>query len=85
VEDAATLTAWATDELLQTHRRDLARLRLAVLEHCRTLKLEPPTAPRLDRILGSALAAYNERFCASVVARLSESCRAAPRRIAHDD
>lgn len=41
VEDAATLTAWATDELLRTHRRDRGRLRLTVLEHYRTLKLEP--------------------------------------------
>ena len=77
VEDAATLTTWATDYLLQTHRRDLARLRLAVLEHCRTLKLEPPTVQRLERILNSALAAYNERFYASVVARLPESSRTA--------
>jgi TnpA family transposase len=77
VEDAAILTAWATDELLRTHRRDLGRLRLTVLEHCRTLKLEPPTAQRLDRILNSALAAYTERFCAGVVARLSEQSRTA--------
>jgi TnpA family transposase len=77
VEDATTLTVWATDYLLQTHRRDLARLRVTVREHCRILKLEPPTAQRLDRILGRALAAYHERFCADRLARLSDTSRTA--------
>jgi hypothetical protein len=77
VEDAAILTVWATEYLLQTHRRDRTRLRLAVLEHGRTLKLEPPTAQRLDRILNSAMAAYNERFCANIGARMSEHSRSA--------
>lgn len=77
MEDATTLTAWATDELLRTHRRDLGRLRLTVLEHCRMLKLKPPSAHRLNRILTSALAAYTERFCTGVVARLADqSCTA---------
>ncbi len=77
VEDADTLTAWLTDHLLQSHRRDPASLHAALLGRCRALTLEPPAAQRLERIIGSALAAYDERLCATIVARLSAPSRTA--------
>ncbi|NTW01358.1 MAG: DUF4158 domain-containing protein, partial [Oscillochloris sp.] len=77
VEDADTLTAWLTEHLLQSHRRDLVSLHAALLGRCRALTLEPPAAQRLERIIGSALAAYDERLCATIVARLSAASRTA--------
>ena len=71
VDDATALTVWLAEQLLHTHSRDLNRLRAAAYTRCRALAIEPPSAQRLDRILKSALATYEERFCASIVSRLS--------------
>ena len=75
VDDATALSEWLAEQLLHTHSRDLNRLRAAAYTRCRALSIEPPSAQRLDRILKSAVAAYEERFCASIVGRLSATTR----------
>lgn len=45
------------------------RLREAVLVRCRQQRIEPPG--RIDRIVGAAVTAFEQRFCAEVLSRLA--------------
>jgi Domain of unknown function (DUF4158) len=45
-------------------------VRAAFIDRCRALGLEPPTPDRVERHLRSALAAYDEQVCATVLRRL---------------
>lgn len=69
--DTPALITHLTDDLLLTHSRDLGRLRASAYAYCRAHQLEPPTAKKLDRAIQSALAAYDDRFCTLISARLS--------------
>lgn len=44
----------------------------AVLVRCRALRIEPPG--RIERIVGSARARFEQRFCAQTVERLGPQC-----------
>jgi hypothetical protein len=68
-EDAAALARWLTGQALALERRH-DRLLAAARERCRTLKLEPPSPERLERLVRSALHRQEEAFCAGVFARL---------------
>ncbi len=66
--DESDLAAWLAEEVCPVElSRD--RLREAVLVRCRELRIEPPG--RVDRIVGAAVSAFEHRFCADIVGRLS--------------
>ena len=64
--DEETLTAWLAEELCPVELVD------AVLVRCRALQIEPPG--RIERIVGSARARFEQRFCAQTVERLGSRC-----------
>lgn len=67
--DEDTLAEWLASEVCPVELRD-EQLREALLVRCRTERLEPPG--RLDRIVGSARAMFDQRFCDRIVTRLGE-------------
>jgi hypothetical protein len=48
-------------------------LREALLVRCRAERIEPPG--RVERIIGSARAMFEQRFCERTTARLGAACR----------
>jgi Domain of unknown function (DUF4158) len=68
-EDAVALVRWLEERALDLERRH-DRLLAAAREHCRALRLEPPSPDRLDRLVRSALHRQEEAFCAVLRARL---------------
>ncbi len=69
-DDAAALGGWLGQQVLTLERRH-DRMVAAARERCRTLKLEPPSPDRLDRLVRSALHRQEEALCAAVLARLT--------------
>ena len=66
--DEGDLAAWLAAEVCPVElSRD--RLREALLVRCRQQRIEPPG--RIDRIVGAAVAAFEERFCTEILTRLS--------------
>ena len=64
-QDTRNMTKWLEDEVLpQEHRVD--RLQLTVLEHFRNLRIEPPTADQVLRLIQSSLAEHDSRFCEKI-------------------
>lgn len=75
VADQEAVTAWlVAHEVPQTQQPEA--LRAAFIKRCRALLLEPPTPDRLERHVRTALAAYDEQVCATVVGRLSPETQA---------
>jgi len=74
VADGDALIAWLCEQVLATTQRP-EPLRAAVYQHCRDLHLEPPTPERIERLVTSALATFEQRLCAQVVQRLSSATR----------
>ncbi|MEU4955259.1 Tn3 family transposase [Streptomyces lavendulae] len=73
-EDQAQLAEWLAAELCGVElNRD--RLAEAVVVRCRGDRMEPPTPGRIARLVGSAVTAFEERFCAATVDRLSAATR----------
>ncbi len=70
VQDADQLVDWLVQEVLP-HDQALDRLRSALYTRCREQHLEPPTQERIDRLVRSALAKYEELVCRTVHERLS--------------
>jgi hypothetical protein len=70
VEDADKLVDWLTAEVVP-HDRAQDRVRAAAYVRCRELRLEPPTPERIERLVRSALAGYEQQISATVRARLS--------------
>jgi hypothetical protein len=52
---------------------DAERLKEAAYARLRSLKIEPPTPTRVDRLVRSSLRSYDERFCDTTPGRLSEN------------
>jgi TnpA family transposase len=75
VQDAETLTAWLTEEVLPK-QREMSALTIALYDRCRAQRLEPPTPERIERLIRSALRAADERFYAETRAKLSPTTRA---------
>ena len=70
VADSETIVAWLQSHILpQTQRIDA--LTAAIYGRYRTLKIEPPTAGRVERLARSALRQYTEQFCEAIAAKLS--------------
>lgn len=73
VADEDDLSRWLAEEVCPVELRE-ERLREAVLARCRAERIEPPSLSRIERILGSARAAAEQKFCQTTVSRLpSES------------
>src|ERR1700730_14850876 len=51
--------------------RQMARLKAAVHERCRFLRIEPPTPDRIERLIRSAIAEFERKFCEALLSRLS--------------
>ena len=72
VQDAEELVEWLLEEVAP-REYDAQRLKDAAHTRLRTLKVEPPTPGRLERIVRSALGRYDDRFCETTLERLSQS------------
>ena len=62
-------------ELLQSHvplTSKLENLTGILYESCRDLKIELPSAERVERIIRTAISAHDERFCAGIIESLSK-------------
>jgi Domain of unknown function (DUF4158) len=65
-EELAVWLAW--DVCPSEQRRE--QLRDAVPAQCRALRMEPPAFGQISRLVGSALAMFEQRFCTTIVQRL---------------
>ena len=74
--DSEALGAWLTEQVLPTTVR-LDTILAAAYERLRDLRIEPPTRERLDRLVRSALHAFEQRVCTDVLHHLSPSTRMA--------
>ena len=72
VEDAEELAEWLLEEVAP-REYDAQRLKDAAYTRLRTLKVEPPTPGRIERVVRSALGRYDESFCCTTLERLSQS------------
>ena len=75
MEDGEALSAWLQDHALSQHR-DITQLTTALEGECRRRRLEPPVPDRIERIVRSAVAMYEERLHARTLDRLAPSVRA---------
>lgn len=67
--DENKLTAWLGDEICPVELSGDGQRR-ALIARCRAERVEPPGPSRIERIVGAAQAASEQRFCARTVARL---------------
>jgi hypothetical protein len=74
VADGEALTEWLSNHAV-ADGRDMVELASALERRCRALKIEPPGADRIERIVRAALHAYDERFCADIHRRLPSDTR----------
>lgn len=74
--DSAALETWLGEQVLPTTVR-LETIVAAAYERLRALRIEPPTRDRLDRVIRSALHAFEQRVCTDVVRQLSSETRTA--------
>ena len=69
--DEPKLAAWLAGEVCPVELRD-EQLREALLVRCRSERIEPPG--RIERIIGSARAMFEQRFCERPTGRLGAHC-----------
>jgi hypothetical protein len=69
-EDTDAVMVWLREHVL-TRERNPERIREAALGRFRELRLEPPTAERLGRLLASAVRTFEEQFSGTLLERLS--------------
>jgi hypothetical protein len=69
--DEDKLAGWLAEDVYPVELRD-EQLREALLVRCRSERIEPPG--RVERVLGSARAAFEQRFCERTTGRLSATC-----------
>jgi Domain of unknown function (DUF4158) len=74
VTDGEALTDWLRDHAV-ADSRDMAALTIALEQRCRAVKIEPPGADRIERIVRAALHAHDEQFCGEMHRRLSPATR----------
>ena len=60
--DAEVLLAWLREHLL-ARERNLDRLKEAVAARCRELRIEPFAPDRVERLVRSAIASFEDDFC----------------------
>ena len=76
VEDAKELTDWLRCEVLPVDHKP-EHLREAALDWCRRNQIEPPSRSRIERILRSALNAFEKEFFVSSHKKMPAPCRTA--------
>ncbi|MGB7522262.1 MAG: Tn3 family transposase [Spirulinaceae cyanobacterium] len=74
MQDAQTLTAWLETQVL-AYDLKLESLLIAARERLRYLKIEPPTADSLERIVRSAIRRFEDSFDDSTARKLSSLIR----------
>lgn len=77
LDDTDALARWLEGQVSTLERRP-DRLLVAARERCRSLRIEPPSADRLDRLIRSVIHRHEEAWCEGLVARLPP---AAPARL----
>jgi len=75
MDDGEALSAWFRDHAI-SQLRDIAQLTTVLESECRRRQLEPPAPDRIERIVRSAVAMYEERFQARTLDRLAPLVRA---------
>jgi len=73
--DRERLTVWLRDHAV-AESRNHARLVESLENECRRSRIETPASERVDRLIRSAVRAYEEHFYAETMARLSPLTRA---------
>ena len=73
VDDAERLVDWLHRTVLPDDHHP-EHLHQAALSWCRNHQIEPPTPARLERMIRSALKAYEDEFFATTYAQLSTAC-----------
>jgi TnpA family transposase len=68
--DTDALGQWLHEVILPSERTP-ERLTAAVYQRCRELRIEPPTADRIARLVGSSTRSYEEAFCQHLAQHLS--------------
>jgi len=76
VSDAEVLIVWLCDRVVPDEHQEGAVIAVAY-QRLQTLKIEPPTAERMERIARSAIHTYETNLQQQVLARLSPAHRAA--------
>jgi TnpA family transposase len=76
VEDGTELAAWLRSEVVLLQPTP-DHLQEAALDWCRRNRIEPPTPQRLERVIASALNAFEQEFFASLLERIPSACRTA--------
>jgi hypothetical protein len=69
VQDGAELVTWLAERVLPQEPRE-DHVREALFERCRALRIEPPSAGRIDRLVRSAFHSFEERWCVFVFEQL---------------
>ncbi len=69
VRDADDLTNWLCQHVVPGEQQ-IEAVTAAAYGHLHKLKIEPPTPERVARIVRSAIRTYEDRLCASILARL---------------
>ncbi len=72
--DSDEMNAWLVEQVLATDQHP-DHLKERVLARFKSLKIEPPTADRLDRLIRSASATFEQTFCTQTSQQLPPSTR----------
>ena len=75
VADAEMLTAWLRDQAAVAGGVP-GHVAALLVARCRELSIEPPSTDRADRIVRAAIYAHDERFCTTILGRLTPPIRA---------
>ncbi len=70
VEDAFELTKWLQEKVLAYDRQE-SHLQATAYQRLRSLKLEPPSSDRMERLIRSAVRTCEETFCSTIFEQLS--------------
>ena len=75
VVDATKITSWLSSHALVRDDRQFDRLKEAVYDHFRELKIEPPPPGSVERIIRSAVRVADERLYTKVLKKLTPGIR----------
>jgi len=70
VSDEDKLATWLAEQVCPVELSE-DRLREALVARCRAEQLEPPAPSRIERVVGTARAAFDHRFTTELASRLS--------------
>jgi TnpA family transposase len=73
VDDSDQLKQWLVEQVL-SQEQDERQLKSLVYSYLRTRQIEPPTLPRLERLIHSALRQYESQLFQTIVDALSPAC-----------